>query len=651
MSLLATSRLDYSDIKTNALLLGLASAPVALGLALQIHFFIFINWVVLWGFAIMARTMGRGILLVSTLAASLFILGLLLPPLSAEYFMAMVLLLGVPEHLDKTGRANPFNLLSVMFPALCVMVLSVDLLVFVLMLASTAFYIGVFVLRFNQMPLSGLRIRLLPIMAILGGAFLVTVVLFLILPRLDTQRLPGFQINEAESGVTETLDMGRFASVIRRKEIAFRAFMPVFPSQESLYWRVYLLTENEKGRWSRGVSASIPFSPVTNLRANRNYSVRHATGYGGVNKAWLPLLGAPSASPLAPGLRMTAGGEIVAKAKKYLRLKSWHISSTQIDQMALNLPQSIKLDGNPRLKAWAKEKRANYKSDARFIEFVMARFGGAGYRYSLFAPQLAGDKIDQFFFGTRVGYCSHYAIALASLLRAAGIAANIVIGYSGGTWNEFGNYVVVRQSDAHAWVEAKPDGQNWIRLDPTIFVPFADNAQNTSYFGKSPSAAALHPAQGEQTLTKRLQTWLRWADNFFIQINNDILLYDNNSRDAFFSQLNIQKLISYFIFWVVGVLGLVFPFAFLRWYLLYDPMLALDKAFIKLASRCGLQRADHEGRLVFADRLGVSVPHSAEAIRHFMRQWCKGYFSAHRLDKAEIKQMKLKLKSIRRQLI
>jgi transglutaminase-like putative cysteine protease len=69
-------------------------------------------------------------------------------------------------------------------------------------------------------------------------------------------------------------------------------------------------------------------------------------------------------------------------------------------------------------------------------------------------------------FDSRRGLREHYASAFAVLLRAAGIPARIVTGYQGGELNPRGNYLIVRQSDAHAWVEAVVDGQ-WQRFDPT----------------------------------------------------------------------------------------------------------------------------------------------------------------------------------------
>ena len=59
---------------------------------------------------------------------------------------------------------------------------------------------------------------------------------------------------------------------------------------------------------------------------------------------------------------------------------------------------------------------------------------------------------------------------MATAFRAAGIPANVVTGYLGGSWNEFGNYWMVRNNMAHAWVEARIDGVVWKRYDPTLLV-------------------------------------------------------------------------------------------------------------------------------------------------------------------------------------
>jgi hypothetical protein len=56
------------------------------------------------------------------------------------------------------------------------------------------------------------------------------------------------------------------------------------------------------------------------------------------------------------------------------------------------------------------------------------------------------------------------------MMRMAGIPARIVTGYQGGWYNDLGDYVLVRQSDAHAWSEVWLSGPGWTRVDPTAAV-------------------------------------------------------------------------------------------------------------------------------------------------------------------------------------
>jgi transglutaminase-like putative cysteine protease len=85
----------------------------------------------------------------------------------------------------------------------------------------------------------------------------------------------------------------------------------------------------------------------------------------------------------------------------------------------------------------------------------------------LFTEEPAGSALDHFLFKTRAGHCEYFATALAMLLRAVDVPTRLVVGYRGGQWFEDDELYLVRQSDAHAWVEAHMPGRGWIRLDPT----------------------------------------------------------------------------------------------------------------------------------------------------------------------------------------
>lgn len=94
------------------------------------------------------------------------------------------------------------------------------------------------------------------------------------------------------------------------------------------------------------------------------------------------------------------------------------------------------------------------------------------YNYSLNVPQtpVGVNPIEDFLFRTKRGFCEHYATSMVMMLRASGIPARIVNGFLGGERNAYGDYVIVRQSDAHSWVEALINGR-WKRFDPTPPAP------------------------------------------------------------------------------------------------------------------------------------------------------------------------------------
>ncbi|NCY26684.1 MAG: transglutaminase domain-containing protein, partial [Alphaproteobacteria bacterium] len=90
---------------------------------------------------------------------------------------------------------------------------------------------------------------------------------------------------------------------------------------------------------------------------------------------------------------------------------------------------------------------------------------------SQFSYSLAPGKIQSLkeFLDKKVGVCSHYASAVAIILRLKNIPTRLVSGFMGGSYNKYANFYLVTQNDAHVWVEAYSDGK-WLRLDPTAWI-------------------------------------------------------------------------------------------------------------------------------------------------------------------------------------
>jgi transglutaminase-like putative cysteine protease len=91
------------------------------------------------------------------------------------------------------------------------------------------------------------------------------------------------------------------------------------------------------------------------------------------------------------------------------------------------------------------------------------------YRYSLqLGHVLPGvDAVDQFLFVDRKGYCEQFATAATLMLRSLGIPARLATGYSTGTYDPVLNQSIVRERDAHAWVEVFFPNDGWVPVDPS----------------------------------------------------------------------------------------------------------------------------------------------------------------------------------------
>ncbi|MGI8626918.1 MAG: transglutaminase TgpA family protein [Geodermatophilaceae bacterium] len=123
-----------------------------------------------------------------------------------------------------------------------------------------------------------------------------------------------------------------------------------------------------------------------------------------------------------------------------------------------------------------------------------------GFLYSLTTePGTSGDDLVNFLQNKR-GYCEQYAAAMGVMLRAAGVPARVVLGYTPGT-EEDGAWTVTTD-DAHAWVEAYVSGMGWIPFDPTPIGPgravelsYAPRADSVADETQTSAAPSVSPGQ------------------------------------------------------------------------------------------------------------------------------------------------------------
>lgn len=93
------------------------------------------------------------------------------------------------------------------------------------------------------------------------------------------------------------------------------------------------------------------------------------------------------------------------------------------------------------------------------------------YNELIEAPPEGQDGVYYFLFGVREGYCDYYASAMAAMARAVGIPARVANGYTRGEGLEDGKSFLVRERNAHAWVEVYFPRYGWIEFEPTASEP------------------------------------------------------------------------------------------------------------------------------------------------------------------------------------
>lgn len=154
-------------------------------------------------------------------------------------------------------------------------------------------------------------------------------------------------------------------------------------------------------------------------------------------------------------------------------------------------------------------------------------------------PARGHDFVDDFLFVSKRGYCTSFASAMVVMLRAVGVPARYVEGYrvplAGAVDTPDGKHVVVREGQAHAWVEVYDVALGaWLTFDPTPAAPLdrnagvaAGGAGGTSSSGDesqleleekrsrtqrvSPPAESSEPVPAPSGTQAALPAWARWG--------------------------------------------------------------------------------------------------------------------------------------------
>lgn len=475
--------------------------------------------------------------------------------------------------------------------------------------------------------------------------------LFLFFPRLEPLWSLPQPSNKGLTGLSESMAPGDMAELSKSAALVFRAsFDGPIPARNQLYWRSLTLEQFDGRRWSQSMRAQTVQVPQWQKRGDAvSYSIIMEPS----GRPWLSSLDVGE-SNLADVRQMNdfrlQRRRPVAQSLLY-NVTSWPDATREaqlnenIQRQDLQLPAK----GNPQARQWASDLARRYPKPDALAEAMLDYFAREPYHYTLKPPTLGPDSIDDFLFESRRGFCAHYAGAMAFVLRAAGVPARVVAGYQGGELNPDGQYLTVRQFDAHAWVEYWQPGIGWRSVDPTAAVAPQRIEQGLEQalaadeaFLEASPLSALRYRNVPWLNSLRLSWdslnygWQRWVLGYQGQEQLRVL-------NRWFSGLQAPAFIG-----AVGLLlGLVALWVFKPWQRESDSQLRLFNAFERLLARHGLRRLPGEGAEAFSRRAAVLLPGHAEAIVAFTEEFQAQRYAGSVSSTAELRRC---LKHLRRRL-
>jgi len=475
------------------------------------------------------------------------------------------------------------------------------------------------------------RLRTLGVLGI--GALPLLVVLFLFFPRLPPLWSVQLSGQQATTGVSDSMSPGDFANLGQSTELAFRVeFSDKRPPQQQLYWRGLVFSNFDGVTW-RPSSQQREWQPapqMPNWIANALATVpdevkiapnRYQIILEPTQQNWLFGLDYPFAQQQDISITSNFTLRKDQPVTQQLRYDVLQFAPMRIDPVLSEASRRLNLalpsSGNPQARLLAQQLFAQSDSDpVRYIQAIERWINQTEFRYTLSPPRLNTNRIDEFLFDTKAGFCEHYSSSFTFMLRAAGIPARVVAGYQGGEPSRNGNVWEVRQMDAHAWTEVWLEGQGWVRVDPTAFVAPERVEQGMDALTQARGATMFGDGAGAQISYQQyqmLQTLRRLSDQASYYWQKDVVGYDQDKQaDSLLKWFNIRSIMQQITWLAVSAISVMAILVFViwqrrrkRWHPADLPLAQLSKRIAKADK--SLARDDSEGQLAWLARLASVI--------------------------------------------
>ena len=392
-------------------------------------------------------------------------------------------------------------------------------------------------------------------------ALVVTVssLLFILMPRFDlNQAIPFLEMStQARTGFSDEVSLGDVSEIQQDASVALRIDLP---SMDALpgepYWRMLVLDDYRAGNFR--ASKSLLTEPLRQFGEKRTLAPRRRSGSGGTGAIWtiymeggisryLPLPGDYAAVRFekSQDVELVDAVHVVGLDSVDQRVLSYQVQDLSFNRrFAAGEVDSALMPGDGASEAASDDPSYPMTTleldlDEDSVEVLRtinaelnrgqvgptdaAAYSQAAtdYLWQRFSYSLApdgvraggGDPIISWLENGTQGHCELFAGAFVLLAREAGYPARMAVGFAGGSWNPVEDYFLVRNRQAHAWVEIFDANQgNWLRVDPT------------------PGRGSSDPEMVMESVMQFESGWFAWVDSLRIQWYRRVVNFEQRDQ-------------------------------------------------------------------------------------------------------------------------
>ena len=471
----------------------------------------------------------------------------------------------------------------------------------------------------------------------------IAIILFVAVPRLPGTGYGAGDNGSAVTGLSSSMQPGTVSNLTKSDAVAFRVdFDGNPPSALDLYWRGPVLSGFDGTRWFISNSAKkhyeMPASlPVNSAGESDNQTqINYTVTAEATSNPWLLALDTPDSLPTSTSAvgQSNVIGHInherqIDITRRHTGAFRYRISSLLTDRFTPSVTPSddtlFTSDTNPATRAHVQDLRARYSNDEQLVNQILLWFNQEPFHYTLQPQKLGTNEIDEFLFNSRRGFCEHYAGSLVFMLRVAGIPARVVTGYQGGEMN--GDYMIVRQSDAHAWTEAYINGV-WRRYDPTAAVAL-ERVESGFNAALGEELNGLRYQLSQLPVVKSFG--LKW-DVLNYKWQTLVIDFDSSMQNSIWRSLGLRKPNGWQIALILALLcavwtlTIVLPGSTLR-RSKPDPCERQWKRLQRKFSPHGIRQRSDETTALYIDRLSDRWPEHSRRLQALLIAYQRGRFS------------------------